>query len=482
MDLSYYNTEIDKILYNSIGNDYFIENDLVDIIQFVTDTIYQYDKSLKRSWLKLIVEFLIKQKYQKVYIYDSDSSFNKYYEDNDKITLNSYIDLISHKYDYPYDTYKESIYIKRFKQLEKLKAIPQYEQKSNEWFEQRKQCLTATAIATVLDEDPYKYPIELLLEKCDRGKPFIENENVHHGKKYEQIGTMYYAFRNNINVLEFGLLQHSKYTFIGASPDGICEHQTKFNNKLSKMVGRALEIKFPKKRKINTEGELDGDICPHYYYVQMQTQLFVTKLDECDFLQCQIEEYETWDDYVNDSYDNLPGLSKSTNLEKGCLIQLLPKRMMNVEDTNMCLYNSKYIYPPKLHMSIDEIKKWIAHEISHYHKNPLYIEYFIDRIIYWRFTKIACHLVKFDNSWFESKIPVLKQFWDYILFYRKHIDKLDELVKYANNVGFSKSSDIFLKIHKDYININKDSNYEPLYQLESHWRTIYNKKYKNYNK
>ena len=112
------------------------------------------------------------------------------------------------------------------------------------------------------------------------------------------------------------------------------------------MVGRLLEIKFPKTRKICTEGDLDGDICPHYYYVQVQTQLFVTGMDECDFLQCQIEEYDSWEEYFQDSNPNIPGLSKKTNLEKGCLIQLLPKKMIGTGDPKMCLYSAKYIYPP----------------------------------------------------------------------------------------------------------------------------------------
>src|SRR5690606_18186946 len=111
-----------------------------------------------------------------------------------------------------------------------------------------------TAIAIVLDEDPYKYPAELLLDKCDRGVPFKENENVHHGKKYEQIGNMFYAFRNNVIVEEYGLIQHHEHSFIGASPDGICSKYT-CDSKLSKLVGRLLEIKFPKIRKIITEGK-----------------------------------------------------------------------------------------------------------------------------------------------------------------------------------------------------------------------------------
>ena len=124
-------------------------------------------------------------------------------------------------------------------------------------------------------------------------KTFIENEYVHHGKKYEEIGNMFYSFRNNVSVGEYGLIQHDKHTFIGASPDGICDKNTTDGHNLSKLIGRLLEIKFPAIRKIKMQGNLDGDICPHYYYVQVQTQLFVTNLDECDFLQCKVEEYES---------------------------------------------------------------------------------------------------------------------------------------------------------------------------------------------
>src|SRR3984885_1784837 len=313
------------------------------------------------------------------------------------------------------------IYLNRKKIVYELKKIPQHEQKSNAWLKQRSVCLTATAVATALDEDPYKYPIELLFEKTNKGKPFIENENVHHGKKYEIIGNMYYSFRNNINIGEYGLIQHHTHNFIGASPDGICEKDTQCGMKLSKLIGRLLEIKFPKKRKINTSGELDGDICPHYYFVQVQTQLFVTQLDECDFLQCEIEEYETWDDFIKDSHQNIPGLSKATNLEKGCLIQLLPRKMINNESTQMCLYNSKYLYQPKLHMTINELEKWIAMEIINFPKNELSQNYMIDKIIYWRLKKVSCHLIKADINWMESKISHLKQFWEYILFSKKYI-------------------------------------------------------------
>ena len=529
MKLSFYNDEIDKILWDIIGNDSFNESDLPDLIEMLTDTIYQYNKDLTKKKLKSIIQFLVEQKYKQIYVYDTDLEFNKIIkqethsivknqlseksqselmsisaselndygdilvqkkytnpeldsEETDKVHFSSADDLISHRHDYPFAKYKEKKYIKRRKQRIKIKKIPQYEQKSAEWLKQRNECLTATAVAIALDEDPYKYPVELLLDKCGRKAPFEENENVHHGKKYEQIGNMFYSFRNNIKVAEYGLIQDEKYVFIGASPDGICEKNTLNTDKLSKLVGRLLEIKFPKTRKINTEGKLDGDICPHYYYVQVQTQLYVTKMDECDFLQCRVEEYDSWEDFVQDSNTNIPGLSKMTNLEKGCLIQLLPRNMVGKDDPKMCLYNAKYIYPSRLHLSNDEIERWIADEILHFHKNELSNKYIVDRIIYWRLSQVACHLIKADTEWFETKIPLLKQFWDYVLFYRKNTKKLDSLMKFINEVGVKKSAEIFSKVHKDYASVYKNTKYKPLYQKESVWRKKYNKKYENYQK
>ena len=514
MELSYYNDEVDKILFDIIGNDSFPESDFDILIDTIANTIHQYDTRLSRSNLKIVVKFLIEKKYQKYYQYAPDSDFNKLGTPNDpnesedisinvsdfidsddsdmitnnyinpelnnetfdKVKLNSAKDLVSHRHNYKHNKFQEECYKYRMARIVEIKAIPQFEQKSDGWFSQRGKCLTATAIATALDEDPYKSPAELLLDKCNRGIPFIENEYVHHGKKYEKIGDMFYSFRNNIELAEYGLIQHEKYSFIGASPDGICEKNICGSNKLSSLVGRLLEIKFPKTRKILTEGKLDGDICPHYYYVQVQTQLFVTNMSECDFLQCKIHEYKTWEEFVSDSNPKIPGLSKKTNLEKGCLIQLLPKNMIGGKDKNMCLYGGSYIYPPRLHMTHDEIKMWIAKEVLEFPRNKLSEKYMIDRVIYWRLAQVSCHLIKAEPEWFESKIPLLKQFWNYVLFYRKNQDSLDKLVKYIEEVGSKTTKEIFERVHEDYKSLKPNTIYNPLYQEENPWRKKINEK------
>lgn len=485
MDFSQYQKHIDLILEDTVGQKSIHENDWKTVINHIAQTIRMFDRKIGLRDLRIMVEAYLRTSYQKIYVPYSESKTNldlNSESDPDvdlKVSISNASDLVNHRHDYSKNDYDEKKYKIRYEKIRSLKKIPQFAQKSIEWLEQRSSCLTATAVAIAIDEDPYKHPYELLLDKCNRGEPFLANKHTHHGNKYEEIANMFYSFRNNIQVAEYGLIQHPTNSFIGASPDGICEKYQSNGCSLSTLVGRLLEIKCPSVRKICTDGELDGEICPHYYYVQVQTQLYVVDLDECDFLQCKIEEYESWADYLADTHQTLPGLSQKTNLERGCLIQLLPKEHMNGDPT-VCLYNAKYIYPPRLHMNPIEIQEWLAKELLNYPNNTLSKECVIDRVIYWRFAQIACNLIKSERSWFESKIPLLSQFWSYVMFYREHSSKLDSLITYAEEIGKDNSDLIFQKVHTDYLSKNPDCQAEPLYQTPTSWRIKYRNKAKSY--
>ena len=65
---------------------------------------------------------------------------------------------------------------------------------------------------------------------------------------------------------EIGLVQHRDYPWLGASPDGITED------------GLLIEIKCPLTRKIEPK-------VPKHYWPQVQLQLEITDLEECDFIQ-----------------------------------------------------------------------------------------------------------------------------------------------------------------------------------------------------
>ena len=104
----------------------------------------------------------------------------------------------------------------------------------------------------------------------------------------------------------------------------------------------------------------------------------------------------------------------------------------------------------------------------------------IDKVIYLRLKKANCYLIKADPDYFQSIIPTLRQFWNYVIFYRKHPKELDKLEKYIKDVGVDSTAEIFLRIHSDFVKIYPDTKTKPLHQEENPWRTQFKaKKEKN---
>jgi hypothetical protein len=101
---------------------------------------------------------------------------------------------------------------KEYKKLEehfqKLKNLPQPEQRTKEWFDYRHNRITASDTASAIDLNPYEPVESFILKKCDPTHKFLDNENVYHGKKYERIATLIYEFINNTKVGEFGLVSY----------------------------------------------------------------------------------------------------------------------------------------------------------------------------------------------------------------------------------------------------------------------------------
>lgn len=179
------------------------------------------------------------------------------------------------------------------KHLEFIRNLVQHEQRSPEWFAQRKGKLTSSDAATALGLNPYSKPVELLFKKCGVGKPFTGNEATLHGQKYEDEAIEKYAKVMGKKNHEFGMIsyadlhptreEHSarscthlideKYHFLGGSPDGIAEDVDNVEDLIM------LEVKCPMRRKIK-----HGQV-PHYYYPQVQLNMFILNLEMADFIE-----------------------------------------------------------------------------------------------------------------------------------------------------------------------------------------------------
>jgi len=177
--------------------------------------------------------------------------------------------------------------------LDFLKALPQHAQKSKEWFEQRKDKLTSSDVATALGINPYKKVTQLLLEKCGAGRTFDGNESTLHGQKYEDEAIGKYSDLMGKTTYQFGLISFSdldpirstkeaskkyinpKYHFLAGSVDGVSVDKIITKDSVLTQV----EAKCPLRRKIK-HSEI-----PEYYFPQVQLNMFILDLEVTDFIE-----------------------------------------------------------------------------------------------------------------------------------------------------------------------------------------------------
>jgi len=295
---------------------------------------------------------------------------------------------IVYKFYIPKRSYRKT-YVKKFSpnknsasfnkikaQLTYLKSIPQPEQRSDEWYIFRNSALTASNIYKIFISD-YSQS-QLIIEKSEpldvnKFKNTNLNSPMHHGQKYEPISILYYEFINNTRVSEFGCIKHNKYSYIAASPDGIvCDEN-------SPLYGRMLEIKNVFSR------EIDGIPKPEYW-IQMQLQMEVCNLNECDFLETKFTEYLTQEDYLDDV----------SNYYRGFIMQFC--------DTNGQVH---YEYPPFAMSKINtkEYNTWTQAQLEK-NSTKTYV-----RNIYWKLEKISCVLVLRNKLWFKNVQLAIEIFW-----------------------------------------------------------------------
>lgn len=139
------------------------------------------------------------------------------------------------------------------------KGIPQ---RTPEWYSAREGLITASNFHKAAAK-----PEQFVKEKLS-AKPFLGSDATRWGVKYEDVACLLYSYYNNTYVIEYGLLPHPTIAHLGASPDGITPY------------GVMVEIKCPYSKTLK-------DV-PEEYWAQMQGQMAVCKLTECDFVVCRV--------------------------------------------------------------------------------------------------------------------------------------------------------------------------------------------------
>jgi len=265
-----------------------------------------------------------------------------------------------------------------------LTELPQPSQKTDEWYEFRHNHLTASSIWKIFSTNCSKN--QLIYSKC---KSFEKNNfnnvsfdsTLHWGHKYEPLSVLIYEYKYDTKVSEFGCIPHNEHKFIAASPDGINTDEK------SDLYGRMIEIKNVVSRNIT-------GIPKKEYWVQMQIQMEVCDLNECDFLETKFVEYDTYEDFCNDGTFNTTHDGK----HKGVIILLINENCVNDYIYEYCPLN----YSEEQYL---DFEKTIINKNSNYTwvKN-----------VYWKLNVYSCILVLRNKLWFHHSISIMKEFWDII--------------------------------------------------------------------
>jgi len=275
--------------------------------------------------------------------------------------------------------------------IDYLRAIPQPEQRTPEWYIFRHNLITASNAYKAFESQSTVN--QLIYEKCqplktnsndDKFSMVNVNSTFHWGQKYEPLSVQIYEYIYNTRIEDFGCIKHNKYDFLGASPDGINVDMN------SPLYGRMLEIKNIVNREIN-------GIPKKEYWIQTQLQMEVCDLDECDFLETKFTEYENFKEFCDD------GQEKTKNNEfKGAIMYFSTKDGRPF-----------YLYKPLEITDYVEIDNWEEKMIEKYESeehNMLWIKNH-----YWKLEKLSCVLILRNRKWFQDNIDQLKRVWDIIL-------------------------------------------------------------------
>ena len=281
-------------------------------------------------------------------------------------------------------------------QIAFLKSKPQPVQRTKEWYDFRHNLITASNAYKAFESQSSKN--QLIYEKCqpnpasssssnedsvdDNIKVLLApvqmvnvNSSLHHGQKYEPLSVMIYEDMYKTKVDDFGCIQHETHAFLGASPDGINVDPD------SLRYGRMLEIKNIVSR------EIDG-IPKKEYWIQMQLQMEVCDLDECDFLETKFTEYDNAEAYWTDTSGKRKGIIMYFHTKEG---------------------KPFYKYMPFDLIELQDIDSWQEQMVDLYQSAEY--DYVWIKDYYWKLDIVSCVLVCRNRQWFKDNIGGLAEIW-----------------------------------------------------------------------
>jgi len=288
-----------------------------------------------------------------------------------------------------------------------LQNIPQPQQRTPEWYEFRHQHITASNAWKAFGSQSAKN--QLIYEKCKpittkQKSPTFNENSMTWGHKYEPLTRMIYELRHDTLIQDFGCIEHPKYPFLAASPDGIVVGKNNF--------GRMIEIKNVVTRVIDGIPKKD-------YYIQVLLQLEVCDLVDADFVESKFVEYADYNEFMQDSNETL--FTSKEDKMKGCIMEF-------VKDGEYI-----YIYMPFTITTETELNQWLDDNMT---QNANWI-----KTLYWKLDVYSCVLIKRNPAWFAYAVPHLQEIWNTICIERLGDYSIRAPKKRNNKIDIKKLED-----------------------------------------
>jgi hypothetical protein len=254
--------------------------------------------------------------------------------------------------------------------IRELLARPSLPQRTQAWYEQAYSLLTASEFAELYGSErgyanlvlSKAMPPQIREGSSKLACPTADMSPFDWGIRFEPVVKQAFSSLWSLDLVESGRIIHPTVQHLAASPDALI-----INAADPSRTGRLVEIKCPIRR------EVDGSI-PFEYWCQMQIQMEVMDIDECEFLDVK---------FVSPEKQKPAYTRPETVIAEGKIW------LMNREAE--LLY--KYAYT-EAERDTALAEGWILFET-----------------IPWAISKVSLKVVQRDRAWFEGTAATREAFW-----------------------------------------------------------------------
>jgi len=253
-------------------------------------------------------------------------------------------------------------------EVERILALPQVPQRTQAWYEQGKSVLTASEFGSLFGSPrairqlAFQKVIQPVQQQTNRLACLTcEMGPFDWGIRFEPVVKQILDAKWGAKIVDSGRLMHPTDPLLAASPDGFIMEATD-----PARIGRLLEIKCPISREI-------GAGIPFEYWCQMQIQMEVTGIEECEYVEVKV-------DSISSKRTDLSGVAEGY--------------VWLMQDTATCRMSYMYTETERLEAQAKGLD--------------------LIETIPWRLDKFYSKTVSRDRSWFQGTAEKREEFWSLV--------------------------------------------------------------------